>query len=205
MCQVLKLAYLNEKSIGILNEDIYGCPQGGYVLGLCKLPEDTFEGYTRISREIFDSLVEKAHKLPLGKYEAVLFAPLKNFKKNKFDPDIIFLAINPAQVHKLLEGYFEATGEKPSSDLNGHWACEVVAAAINNNKPWVNIPCAGARAKAWAQDDELWFAMPPDQFNKTMELIKKNETRYPTPIKEVIVKDDYRDEEFKVTKIDKLL
>jgi dephospho-CoA kinase len=119
-------------------------------------------------------------RLPLGKYEAVAMAPLVY---NPFEPDIVLIYANPAQMILLInalqfEDYevmqFHCVGESSCSDA--------IARCYLTAKPSLTIPCYGERRYGHAQDDELVMGMPADMLKKALrglEALYRRGIRYP--------------------------
>lgn len=189
LCQVLKYSSVYERTFGVEGKDIDACVVGTYVLGFLQPPSDLkkrwVEGFKYTDKK-FEALVKGTHALPMAKYRALLVSTLKFFSYAKTDPDMVFIPINSTQAYLLLVGYFDATGEKPTSDFCGHAACEIIAATLNKKKPWTTIPCGGARAIAEAQDDEIWISMLPTQLDTTIDRLKSVGLKYPPPIYQML-------------------
>ncbi len=192
LCQVLKMAAVYEKTRGISFENVDACVVGSYILGFGMPPEDIkqrwVDGYA-YTPERFDALVEHIEALPQKKYEAAIIAPLKEFDRIKQEPDAIVMFINSAQSYLLTVSYFDATGKKPGSEINGHAACEVVSTVAMDKSPWLTIPCGGARSIADSQDDELWIGMKPDELDACLTRLEQVNFKYPAPVNQVIVSD----------------
>jgi dephospho-CoA kinase len=119
-------------------------------------------------------------RLPTGKYQAVAMAPLVY---NPFDPDIVLIYANPAQMMLLInslqfENYevmqFYCVGESSCSDA--------IARCYLQRKPAMSIPCYGERRYGHAQDDELVMAIPAEMMDKAlngMEALYRRGIRYP--------------------------
>ena len=192
LCQVLKLAGVYEKTRGVYFDNIDACVIGTYIMGFGLLPEDIKERWVKgfnYTPKRFDELTAGIEALPQGKYEAAVFAPLKEYKHLGITPDSIVMFVNSAQSYLLMVGYFDATGKKPVSSINGHAACEVITTVIMNKSPWLTIPCGGARSIADAQDDEVWIGMKPSELRDSLERLKSIGFKYPAPVNQVIMDD----------------
>ncbi len=123
---------------------------------------------------------ESIPRLPLGKYEAVAMGPLVY---NPFEPDIVLIYGNPAQMMLLInalqfEDYevmqFYCVGESSCSDA--------IVRCYETGKPSLSIPCYGERRYGHAQDDEMVMAVPADMMEKAlrgMEHLYRKGVRYP--------------------------
>ncbi len=192
LCQVLKTTAVYEKTRGVYTENIDGCVVGTYVMGFAMPPEDLKDRWVKgfaYTPERFEQLSKQIEALPQNEYEAAVFAPLKEFDQLDLEPEAIILLVNSCQSYLALMGYFDATGNKPESNFNGHAACEIVAAVIKGESPWMTIPCGGARSIANSQDDELWLGFNPQDLELALTRLEEMNLKYPPAITQMPVSD----------------
>ena len=184
LCQLINLARNFDWTVGAELDDFLSvvCPS---IIGLADIPTYMQDGTFRSivwtkSRADAAKYEAEIPRLPTGKYEAVAVAPLVY---NPFDPDIVLIYANPAQMMLLInslqfEDYevmqFYCVGESSCSDA--------IVRCYNNRKPALSIPCYGERRYGHAQDDELVMAVPAEMMDKAlngMEALYRRGIRYP--------------------------
>jgi uncharacterized protein (DUF169 family) len=131
----------------------------------------------RRSEEIID-------KLPRGDVAAILMAPLN---RSPFEPDVIIIYGNAAQMARLTQGALYCHGGGVETIIAGRCACtaEIITPLLKDACNIV-VPDGGERMFALTQDDEMVFAVP---LSKTADLIegivtthKSGVARYPYPV-----------------------
>jgi dephospho-CoA kinase len=184
LCQLINLVRNFDWTVGADLDDFMSamCPS---IIGLADIPDYMKDGTFRSivwtqSREDGRKYESSIPRLPLGRYEALAMAPLVY---NPFDPDIVLIYGNPAQMMLLInalqfEDYevmqFHCVGESSCSDA--------IARCYLDGKPSLTIPCYGERRYGHAQDDELVIALPADVMDKLLrglEALYKRGIRYP--------------------------
>ncbi len=184
LCQLITLVRNFDWTVGMTADGFQGpmCPS---ILGLADTPETFKDGTFRSivwvqTRKDGRKYEESVPRLPLGKYEAVALAPLVY---NPFDPDIVLIYANPAQMMLLInslqfEAYevmqFYCVGESSCSDA--------IARCYLTGKPSMTIPCYGERRYGHAQDEDLVMAIPAEMMEKAlrgMETLYRRGIRYP--------------------------
>jgi dephospho-CoA kinase len=184
LCQLIALVRNFDWTVGAdLDDFIF--PQCPSIIGLAEIPEACRDGTFRSmmwtkTREDGRKYERSIPRLPVGQYEAVALAPLVY---NPFDPDIVLIYANPAQMILLInalqfEDYevmeFYCVGESSCSD--------VIARCYLKGKPSLSIPCYGERRYGHAQDDELAMALPAGTMEKALEGLEalyRRGIRYP--------------------------
>jgi dephospho-CoA kinase len=184
LCQLINLVRNFDWTVGAELDDFMSvvCPS---IIGLTDVPaymkDGTFRSIvwtkSRADGKKFESGIPR---IPLGKYAAVAMAPLVY---NPFDPDMVLIYANPAQMMLLInslqfEDYevmqFYCVGESSCSDA--------IARCYLQRKPALSIPCYGERRYGHAQDDELVMAIPAEMMDKAlngMEALYRRGIRYP--------------------------
>ncbi|MFW6282902.1 MAG: DUF169 domain-containing protein [Minisyncoccales bacterium] len=192
LCQVLKEVTVYKKKRAVSFENMGGCVIGSRVLGFEKVSDNLKERWVErfgYKEDIFDELIEKTEKFPLEKYEAAVFAPLREFQDLEIKPDAVVMTVNSSQAYLLTMGVFDKTGQKTSPKINGHAACEVIVPVVENNKPWLTVPCGGARSIAGSQDDELWIGLTLKDLESALSRIEETGLGYPPPVNQMLVSE----------------
>ena len=125
--------------------------------------------------------VEEARKqmaeYPLGPPgEAVVLAPLA---AGKFDPDVILIYANPAQMMFLMNGLQFKDYERFQFFFIGEGSCaDGLAQCYVTDKPALAIPCLGEREFGTVTEDEMIMALPPAMMAKAVEGLQALEARH---------------------------
>jgi uncharacterized protein (DUF169 family) len=112
--------------------------------------------------------------------EAIVLAPLA---AGKFEPDIILIYGNPAQMMLLMNALQFKDYERFQFFFIGEGACaDSVAQCYTTGKPALTIPCLGERAFGAVTEDEMVMALPPAMMAKAVEglqALKERGAGYP--------------------------
>ncbi len=185
LCQLITQVRTFDWTVGADPEDFVGpvCPS---IIGLTELPELGF--YDGTFRSIVwtktrkDAIAfEKAiPRLPAGKNEAVALAPLVY---NPFDPDIVLIYANPAQMMLLINALQFENYEVMEFSCVGESSCsDAIVRCYQTGKPSLTIPCYGERRYGHAQDEDLVMALKPEHIEKALkglEVLYRRGIRYP--------------------------
>lgn len=184
MCQMITLVRNFDWTVGADLGDFLSpmCPS---IIGLTDIPEvvkdGTFRSIVWVQTKEDGKRYEAAiPRLPLGKYEAVAMAPLVY---NPFDPDIVLIYANPAQMILLINALQFEDYEVMEFSCVGESSCsDAVAKCYLTGKPCLTIPCYGERRYGHAQDEDLVMALPAGVMGKALrglEMLYRRGIRYP--------------------------
>ena len=150
-----------------------------------------------------DALKQQADypRIPSG--GAIVVAPLVD---EKFEPEVISVYGNPAQLMMLMCGLQKEKYEKLEFFFLGEGACaNSLAQCYVSGKPSLAIPCYGERAFGQVSDDEIVIALPPEDLERGLSGMKKLASiglRYPirfiggeadvTPMLSELYPDDFK-------------
>ena len=186
-CQGVALARTLGWTVGFLKED-HACPPSFLIFGLDEKAEeiDYGEMLTPLygnSPELCESSNEYLVTLPMGKYKSMAVAPLQ---KNVFEPDLILIYGNPAQISRLVQGALYHRGGAITSSFMGRNSCtsELVAPMVKDQCQ-VIVPGSGERVFALTQDTEMCFSFPVSWLKDIVSGLEATHQlgamRYPTP------------------------
>jgi dephospho-CoA kinase len=184
LCQLITLVRNFDWTVGAEMDDFVS-PMCASIIGLTDTPEIYKDGTFRSivwvkTREDGMRYEASIPRLPLGKYEAVAMAPLVY---NPFEPDIVLIYANPAQMMLLINSLQFEDYEVMEFCCVGESSCsDAIARCYLTGKPSLTIPCYGERRYGHAQDEDLVMAVPAGMMEKAlkgMEVLFRRGIRYP--------------------------
>jgi uncharacterized protein (DUF169 family) len=186
VCQGIAIARRLGWLMAMGKEDML-CPPGALGLGLVPAKEKFLDGSFNVpfwlkSQEMRAKMNRNLPRLEYGKYTHVVMAPLH---RADYEPDVIIVYGNPAQISRLIQSAVYATAEPIVTSSAGGFACggEIVVPILTNRCQAI-ITGGGDRAIAQADDHEVAFAAPMskvDALIEGLEATHKAGMRYPTP------------------------
>ncbi|MGD9117274.1 MAG: DUF169 domain-containing protein [Dehalococcoidia bacterium] len=186
LCQLITLARVHGWTLGATAEEL-GSPVCASIIGLIEPPQELIEGKTLSGIMYKTAQDARKHekavpRLPTGKYQAVAIAPLKT---NKFEPDLVLVYGNPAQIFMLVAAFQWRDFETLDSYCIGESSCsDAIVRGYLSHKPAIALPSYAERRYGQAQDDEMVIALPTASVAKVLEGLKglyQGGIRYPIP------------------------
>lgn len=102
-----------------------------------------------------------------------------------FDPDVVVVYANSAQVMRLVAGIlYKRGGSLPSTFSSRADCADIAIKTLQTGQPQVIVPCYGDRLFAQTQDTEMAFSLPfsdADELVYGLEGTHKGGVRYPIP------------------------
>jgi len=183
LCMAIAMARRYGWVVAVGKED-QSCPFGALTMGFVEPTRGYLEGtaYALSTPEAAAGTARSLSRLPAGTYTHLLVAPLP---RASFEPDLVIVYGNPAQVGRLIQATLLKRGGALSTPSVGGIACSsVVARTLNEDECQYVAVGAGDRIFALTQDHEMVFTMPVSKVELTLtsleESHKKGEARYPT-------------------------
>ena len=106
-----------------------------------------------------------------GKCASTCQESLTRLKRDvlQFEPDLVIIYCNSAQLRCLLTGIKYKEGYQVTSTLEPGGACvQSTVPVIQSGECQVTVPCAGDYRWALARDDEIIFSLPKDKMEDLM-------------------------------------
>ncbi len=123
-------------------------------------------------------------RIPAG--EAIVVAPLA---QEKFEPEVILIYGNPAQIMMIMCGMQKVKYERFQFHFIGEGACvDSLGQCYDTGKPSLAIPCYGERMLGQVADDEIGIALPPGDIERAitgLNMLRESviQVKYPiTPV-----------------------
>ncbi len=114
-----------------------------------------------------------------GLYSHILVAPLS---RTAFEPDLIMVYGNPAQVMRLIHGALHNQGGAIQSSAMGRLGCATIITAIKKDACRYLVPGNGDRVFGMTQDYEMSFIIPNSKIDTVLEGLAQTHkagVRYP--------------------------
>jgi len=159
---------------------------GGVTMGLIPEPDSMKNGeiakMLHADIESSQSFTSKVPKISFGKFKAVAVALMS---KINFEPDLVVMYGNTAQVMRIVQGYLYKKGGRVEFSTGGEWSlcADSIAQAFVKQDISLCLPCFGDRKTALAQEDEVTVAFPYSLYNEIIGGMKATAevAAYPTP------------------------
>jgi MtaA/CmuA family methyltransferase len=183
-CQVIDMARRYGWMIALTREDSI-CSLGIAALGLEKPTHlhasgTLCEGMYTETKEAGQRSEAAVDRFAPGEYAGLLVAPLD---RATFEPDLVCIYGNPAQVMRLTQAALWKRGGKLTSSFGGRIDCsEIIVTTMRTDEPQVILPCSGDRIFGQTQDHEMAFTIPWSQIERLIEGLRGTHAggiRYP--------------------------
>ena len=187
VCQSIGIARRYGWSIAVGRDEVI-CPLAAVSFGF-RPPNSRYDageaalGMYCSEPEAAGALEAATWRFETGRYERLCVAPLA---KLDFEPHVVAVYGNSAQVMRLVNAALHARGGRIESSSGGRLDCaEIVIQTMATNEPKVVLPCNGDRVFGMAQDTEMAFAFPAD---RSAEIVAglgathKGGVRFPIPV-----------------------
>ncbi len=187
VCQSIGVARRYGWGIAVGRDDVI-CPLASVAFGLRKPNDAYLNGFAAVGVYCKDEqgaahMEAETWKFEPGEYEHVCVAPIS---RAKFEPHVVAVYANSAQVMRLVQAALYARGGKVTSTSGGRLDCsEIVIQTMKTNEPKVILPCSGDRIFGMAQDTEMVFAFPwsyADEIIAGLEGTHAGGIRYPITV-----------------------
>jgi len=167
------------------------CYVAGISMGFLPLLPDVVDGSLQeslglwgMSKEQAAASIQNLPKFEYGKYKNVLMAPLS---RATFEPHLILVYGNPAQIWILLSGFLAGTGKTglDTTLSTGAGCTTYVTRTMQKDECQFALVGTGERLVPHTQDYECAFSIPMSKMEKTIQALeagyKTGVFRYPIP------------------------
>jgi uncharacterized protein (DUF169 family) len=187
VCQSIGVARRYGWGIVVGRDDVI-CPLAAIAFGFRQPNDEYLRGFASVgmyceNEQAAERLEAAGWKFEPGTYDYLCVAPVA---KATFEPHVIAVYANSAQVMRLVNAALYQRGGRIESTTSGRLDCaDIVIQTIKTNAPKVIIPCNGDRVFGMAQDGEMVFSFPwgyAGEIRQGLEGTYKGGIRYPIPV-----------------------
>lgn len=185
VCQGISLSRRYGWKVLLEGEDM-SCPFGAVSLGFVPPKPEFLNGsieapYWMATKDARATFARNIPKLDCGKYQSIFSAPLA---MTDFDPQLVVVYGNPAQLMRLVQSCVYLTGKPVISASYGAAGCGTyISKTILTDECQFVLSGAGDRIFAATQDHEACFSIPISRMEgvlKGLEETQRGGMRYPT-------------------------
>lgn len=186
LCQLISIVRTFDWTVGVSADDLSSeCASIVGLLDFNDLPQELKNGTFRNlvwckTKEDGRRFEEAIPRIPAGRYKAIMLAPLVY---DPFDPDIVLIYANPAQMILIINALQFEDYERLQFFCVGESSCsDAIAQCYLSGKPSLTIPCYGERRYGHAQDDEMVMGLLPkhvEKVERNLEELYKRGICYP--------------------------
>jgi len=136
-------------------------------------------GMFTTSKEVGKKEEDLIDRFDYGVYSHILVAPLS---RAGFEPDLLMIYGNPAQIMRLIQGALYNEGGAIHSSSTGRLGCATIITVMKNDKCRFLVPGNGDRIFGMTQDYEMSFMIPKSKINTVLDGLTKTHKsgiRYP--------------------------
>jgi uncharacterized protein (DUF169 family) len=183
ICQGIGMARKLGWVIGMGKEDMQ-CALGAAPFGFFKNIDFFNEGNIAagmftVSKEVGKTEEDLVDRFDYGLYSHILVAPLS---RAAFEPDLLLIYGNPAQMMRLIQGSLYDEGGAIQSSSTGRLGCAAIITVMKNDECRFLVPGNGDRIFGMTQDDEMSFMIPKSKVDTVLNGLAKTHKsgiRYP--------------------------
>ena len=174
VCQAVTLSRRYGWEVMLESEDML-CPLGAVAMGFYPPTEEFLAGATDVPNWVCSDqaravVAEGIPKLAHAPGSRLIAGPLS---KADWDPQLILVYGNPAQMVRLVQAMVHHTGQALSFSVLGGIGCASYISQALLTGQCQMVPCgSGDRIFAMAQDDEMAFAIPAGELDKVISGLK---------------------------------
>ena len=125
-------------------------------------------------KDAAEDFFAKLPKLPLGKIKGLVTAPLCS---SEFEPDLVLIYTNPAQMRILIGGIKQITGKLVDTQLDIIDSCAYsTVVPLLNGQYRVTFPDPGEYERALAEEDEVILSVPGKRLDELVSGVRQNDS-----------------------------